>query len=246
MEFVDQGLCLACRQRTKRHASPQDDETGQVRSSLAGRARARNADTETAGAANSTVDPMSTRSTSPMGTETPCHRAGRRYPGVQGCGAPMGTPGALPSDLHPDAPPAKQFRLPHNIAITTGWSMADRVNDRIQAFKKDGTFVKEGLSPRGPLRRAASGFANPQTAAALPMIDGANHRVGLCPRHAPGRRPLRSAGLSGELNAPILSPSTARETAYRRELTPAACSALYKGLIAELRRRCHPPARAVQ
>ena len=46
----------------------------------------------------------------------------------------------------PDAPPAKQFRNPVHCAELAHDGLlyvCDRVNDRIQVFKKDGTFVKE-------------------------------------------------------------------------------------------------------
>src|SRR5258705_4910978 len=56
----------------------------------------------------------------------------------------------------PNAPPVQQFRLPHNIAISRDGFVyvADRPNNRIQVFRKDGTFV----SKRTLLAGAASGF----------------------------------------------------------------------------------------
>jgi DNA-binding beta-propeller fold protein YncE len=83
---------------------------------------------------------------------------------------------------NPDAPPAQQFRLPHNISISRDGFVyvADRPNNRIQVFRKDGTFVKETfISKRTLLQGAASGFAlssDPQQRF-LYMIDGANHHV---------------------------------------------------------------------
>src|SRR5204862_7725352 len=47
---------------------------------------------------------------------------------------------------NPDAPPAQQFRNPVHCAELSKDGLVyvcDRVNDRIQVFKKDGTFVKE-------------------------------------------------------------------------------------------------------
>ncbi len=84
--------------------------------------------------------------------------------------------------FNPDAPPAKQFRLPHNIAISRDGFVyvADRPNNRIQVFRKDGTYVKEAfIARRTLLSGAASGFAlsaDPQQRF-LYMIDGANHHV---------------------------------------------------------------------
>jgi DNA-binding beta-propeller fold protein YncE len=98
-----------------------------------------------------------------------------------------GAYGNKPSDMDlgpydPDAPPAQQFRLPHNISISKDGFVyvADRPNNRIQVFRKDGTFVKEAfISKRTLLQGAASGFAlspDPEQRF-LYMIDGANHHV---------------------------------------------------------------------
>jgi DNA-binding beta-propeller fold protein YncE len=83
---------------------------------------------------------------------------------------------------NPDAPPAQQFRLPHNISVSRDGLVyvADRPNNRIQVFRKDGTFVREAfISRRTLLAGAASGFAlsaDPDQRF-LYMIDGANHHV---------------------------------------------------------------------
>ena len=47
----------------------------------------------------------------------------------------------------PGAPPAKQFRIAHCVRITHEGLVyvCDRLNDRLQIFRKDGTFVKEIL-----------------------------------------------------------------------------------------------------
>ena len=90
---------------------------------------------------------------------------------------------------NPDAPPAQQFRLPHNIAISRDGFVyvADRPNNRIQVFRKDGTYVKETfVSKRTLLQGAASGFAlstDPQQRW-LYMIDGANHHVWILERQS--------------------------------------------------------------
>src|SRR6267142_3815632 len=83
---------------------------------------------------------------------------------------------------NPDAPPVQQFRLPHNIAISRDGFVyvADRPNNRIQVFRKDGSYVKEAfVSKRTLLAGAASGFVlspDPQQRF-IYMIDGANHHV---------------------------------------------------------------------
>lgn len=90
---------------------------------------------------------------------------------------------------NPDAPPAQQFRLPHNISISRDGFVyvADRPNNRIQVFRKDGTYVKEAfVSKRTMLAGAVSGFAlsaDPQQRF-LYMIDGANHHVWILDRQS--------------------------------------------------------------
>src|SRR5208337_129965 len=49
---------------------------------------------------------------------------------------------------NPDAPPAQQFRNPVHCADLSHDNLlyvCDRVNDRIQVFRPDGTFVKEAF-----------------------------------------------------------------------------------------------------
>src|SRR5262249_52151228 len=49
---------------------------------------------------------------------------------------------------NPDAPPAQQFRNPVHCAelsVDRLLYVCDRANDRVQVFKTDGTFVKEGF-----------------------------------------------------------------------------------------------------
>jgi hypothetical protein len=98
-----------------------------------------------------------------------------------------GAYGNTPDDANlgpynPDAPPPSQFRLPHNIAISRDGFVyvADRPNNRLQVFRKDGSYVKEAfVSKRTLLAGAASGFVlspDPQQRF-LYMIDGANHHV---------------------------------------------------------------------
>jgi DNA-binding beta-propeller fold protein YncE len=54
----------------------------------------------------------------------------------------------------PNAPPAKQFRTPVHCAELSNDGLVytcDRTNDRIQVFKKDGTFLKEGFVSKNTL-----------------------------------------------------------------------------------------------
>ena len=91
--------------------------------------------------------------------------------------------------FNPDAPPDQQFRLPHNISISRDGFVyvADRPNNRIQVFRKDGTFVKETfIQKRTFLNGAVSGFAlspDPQQRF-LYMIDGADHHVWIIERQS--------------------------------------------------------------
>src|SRR5207249_9483833 len=81
---------------------------------------------------------------------------------------------------NPDSPPVQQFRLPHNVALSKDGFVyvADRPNDRIQVFKRDGTFVREGfVAPRTLLAGSASGLAFSPDQRFLYVIDGANHHV---------------------------------------------------------------------
>lgn len=81
---------------------------------------------------------------------------------------------------NPDAPLAQQFRLPHNVALSKDGLVyvSDRVNDRIQVFKRDGTYVKEGfVAPKTLLAGSTSGIAFSPDQRFLYVIDGANHHV---------------------------------------------------------------------
>jgi sugar lactone lactonase YvrE len=56
--------------------------------------------------------------------------------------------------------------------------VADRPNDRIQVFRKNGMFVKEGfIAPKTLLAGSASGLAFSPDQRFLYVIDGANHHV---------------------------------------------------------------------
>lgn len=50
-----------------------------------------------------------------------------------------------PSQYDPNGPPAPQFRIVHAVRISNDGLVyvCDRTNDRLQVFRKDGTFVKE-------------------------------------------------------------------------------------------------------
>jgi hypothetical protein len=52
-----------------------------------------------------------------------------------------------PSNYDPDGPPSPQFRIVHSVRIANDGLVyvCDRTNDRLQVFRKDGTFVKEAF-----------------------------------------------------------------------------------------------------
>jgi hypothetical protein len=58
-----------------------------------------------------------------------------------------------PSQYDPDGPPAPQFRIVHSVRIASDGLVyvCDRTNDRVQVFRKDGTFVKEAFVAKNTL-----------------------------------------------------------------------------------------------
>jgi hypothetical protein len=83
----------------------------------------------------------------------------------------------------PDAPPAQQFRTPVHCAELTNDGLVyvcDRHNDRIQVFKKDGTFVKETFIEKNTLGDGAVwdiAFSKDPHQTYLYLTDGANEKV---------------------------------------------------------------------
>jgi DNA-binding beta-propeller fold protein YncE len=84
---------------------------------------------------------------------------------------------------NPDAAPAQQFRNPVHCADLSNDGLlyvCDRANDRLQVFRKDGTFVKEGFIAK---RTRASGsvwdlaFSRDPQQRYLFVVDGMNQRV---------------------------------------------------------------------
>ena len=89
-------------------------------------------------------------------------------------------------DLGPyqaDAPPAQQFRTPVHCADISDDGLVyvcDRVNNRIQVFRPDGTFVKEGFILRSTLGAGSAwdlAFSNDPAQTYLFVSDGINMRV---------------------------------------------------------------------
>jgi DNA-binding beta-propeller fold protein YncE len=99
-----------------------------------------------------------------------------------------GAYGHKPEDVNlgpynPDAPPAQQFRNPVHCAELAKDGLlyvCDRVNDRIQVFKKDGTFVKEVFIAKRTLGDGSVwdiAFSRDPQQKYLYLADGANEKV---------------------------------------------------------------------
>ena len=84
---------------------------------------------------------------------------------------------------NPDAPPAQQFRNPvHCTELANDGLLyvCDRVNDRIQVFKKDGTFVKEAIIAKRTLGDGSVwdiAFSKDPEQKYIFLADGSNEKV---------------------------------------------------------------------
>lgn len=84
---------------------------------------------------------------------------------------------------NPDAPPAQQFRNPVHCADMSNDRLlyvCDRVNDRIQVFKPDGTFVKEGFVAKRTLGSGSAwdiAFSKDPKQTYIYLADGENDRI---------------------------------------------------------------------
>jgi DNA-binding beta-propeller fold protein YncE len=84
---------------------------------------------------------------------------------------------------NPDAPPAQQFRNPVHCAELSNDGLVyvcDRVNDRIQVFKKDGSYVKEVFIAKRTLGDGAVwdiAFSKDPQQKFLYLVDGANEKI---------------------------------------------------------------------
>jgi DNA-binding beta-propeller fold protein YncE len=102
-----------------------------------------------------------------------------------------------PSQYDPKAPPAPQFRIVHAVRISHDGLVyvCDRTNNRIQVFKKDGTFVQEVVIAKETFGSGSVwdiGFTPDSDQTFLIVPDGTNQRVYLVER-----RTLRLAGEFG-------------------------------------------------
>jgi hypothetical protein len=90
---------------------------------------------------------------------------------------------ANPGPYDPNAPVAKEFRNPMHCAVPSNDGLiyaCDRVNDRIQIFKEDGTFVKEVFvlkNTRGDGSAWEIAFSKDKDQKFLYLADGANEQI---------------------------------------------------------------------
>ena len=90
----------------------------------------------------------------------------------------------------PKAPPAQQFRNPVHCADLSNDNqlyVCDRVNDRIQVFKPDGTFIKEGFVNKETLGSGSAwdlAFSKDPQQKYIYLADGENDRVHILDRQS--------------------------------------------------------------
>jgi len=106
-----------------------------------------------------------------------------------------GAYGNKPDDVdlgryNPNDPPAKQFRNPVHcaeISVDRLLYVCDRVNDRLQVFKPDGTFVKEAFYEKQTLGSGSAwdiAFSKDQQQKYIYLADGENDRVHIIDRQS--------------------------------------------------------------
>ena len=87
-----------------------------------------------------------------------------------------------PSQYDPDGPPPPQFRIVHVVRIANDGLVyvCDRTNNRIQVFRKDGTFVKEQFLAKRTFGSGSVwdiGFSIDPAQRFLVVLDGTNQQV---------------------------------------------------------------------
>ena len=87
-----------------------------------------------------------------------------------------------PSQYDPNGPPAPQFRIVHAVRISNDGLVyvCDRTNDRIQVFRKDGTFVQEAFIAKDTFGSGSVwdiGFSTDPAQTFLIVPDGTNQQV---------------------------------------------------------------------
>ena len=134
----------------------------------------------------------------------------------------------------PTAPVAKQFRNPVHCAELANDGMlyvCDRVNDRMQVFKPDGTFVKEQIFYKNTLGDGSVwdiAFSKDPQQKYIYLADGANEKVHILDRNS--LEVLTSFGDGGQRQSrPFLLPCTRSRpirratSSPRRPIAASAC-----------------------
>lgn len=94
---------------------------------------------------------------------------------------------AAPSQYDPDGPPPPQFRIVHAVRLSNDGLVyvADRTNDRLQVFRKDGTFVKEAFVAKRTLGSGSVwdlAFSPDAGQAHVIVNDGTNQQIWILDR----------------------------------------------------------------
>ncbi len=89
---------------------------------------------------------------------------------------------AAVASYDPSAPPAQQFRIVHGLRIANDGLVyvADRSNNRLQIFRKDGTFVEEVVIARNTLGEGSTwdvDLSRDEEQRFLYNVDGTNQRI---------------------------------------------------------------------
>jgi hypothetical protein len=91
-------------------------------------------------------------------------------------------------DYNPDAPPSQQFGNPVHCADVSNDNLVyvcDRINDRLQVFKPDGTFVKEAFIAKKTLAEGSVwdiAFSKDPAQKYIYVADGANEKIWILDR----------------------------------------------------------------
>ncbi len=126
----------------------------------------------------------------------------------------------------PDAPPAQQFRNPVHCAMLSNDGLlyvCDRVNDRIQVFHPDGTFVKEAFIEKQTLGSGSVwdiAFSQDPQQKFLYVADGENDRVHIVDRaiaRSSDQLSAKAAGSPANSTACIASPTDSKGNIYTTE-----------------------------
>jgi hypothetical protein len=87
-----------------------------------------------------------------------------------------------PSQYDPNGPPPEQFRIVHAVRISNDGVVyvSDRTNDRLQVFRKDGSFVREKFIAKETFGSGSVwdlSFSTDSSQAFITVIDGTNQQV---------------------------------------------------------------------